>query len=511
MLLDDGYDANTFFSARHAYTYDDFILLPGHIDFGVDEVNLQTRLTRNIRLKTPIVSSPMDTVTESQMAIYLALLGGMGFIHFNCSIDEQAAMARKVKRFENGFITDPTVLSPQHTIADIDQIKVTHGYSGIPITEDGTLKSRLVGIVTTRDIDFEKNRSRPLSEVMTTELTVAEDGVSLSEANSLLKASKKGKLPIVDRNFRLVALISRNDLRTNREFPFASKDANKQLLVGAAISTHEEDKERLAALNESGVDIIVIDAAQGDSIYQVKMIEYVKTQYPRLNVIAGNVVTVRQAQHLVEAGADALRIGMGVGSICTTQEVMAVGRPQATAVYHTAKYAEEVGVPVIADGGISSIGHIVKALALGAHTVMLGGLLAGTSESPGEYFYKDGIRLKKHRGMASKEAMAEGGAKRYLNQAREITGHTGIESLNSNGIKVVQGVSGTVVDRGSLLDFIPYVAQGLRQAFQDLGVRDVPSLHRALRNGDLRFELRTYAGISEAGVHSLYEYQQDVI
>ena len=211
MLLDDGYDAKTFFSARQAYTYDDFILLPGHIDFGVDEVNLQTRLTRNIRLKTPIVSSPMDTVTEAQMATYLALLGGMGFIHFNCAIDEQATMVRKVKRFENGFITDPTVLSPKHTIADIDKIKKTHGYSGIPITEDGTLKSKLVGIVTTRDIDFEKDRSRPLSEVMTTELAIAQEGVSLSKANSLLKASKKGKLPIVDHNFRLVALISRNE------------------------------------------------------------------------------------------------------------------------------------------------------------------------------------------------------------------------------------------------------------------------------------------------------------
>ena len=508
---DDGYDAKTFFSARHAYTYEDFILLPGHIDFGVDEVDLQTRLTRNLRLKTPIVSSPMDTVTEDQMAIYLALLGGMGFIHFNCPIDEQAAMVRKVKRFENGFITDPTVLSPQHTIADIDKTKATYGYSGIPITEDGTLKSKLLGIVTTRDIDFEKDRSRPLSEVMTTELVVAQEDVSLSEANSILKASKKGKLPIVDSSFRLVALISRNDLRTNREFPLASKDANKQLLVGAAVSTREEDKERLAALNEAGVDVVVIDAAQGDSIYQMKMIEYVKEQYPRLDVIAGNVVTVRQAQHLVQAGADALRIGMGVGSICTTQEVVAVGRPQATAVYHTARYAEEVGVPAIADGGIASIGHIVKALALGAHVVMLGGLLAGTAESPGEYFYKDGMRLKKHRGMASKEAMAEGGAKRYLNQTRDTTVRAGIETLNLNGIKVAQGVSGAVVDRGSLLDFIPYMAQGLRHGFQDLGVQDIPLLHGALRNGDLRFELRTYAGVSEAGVHSLYEYQQNVL
>ena len=507
MSLDDGYDARTFFSARHAYTYDDFILLPGHIDFGVDEVDLQTHLTRNLLLKTPIVSSPMDTVTEAQMAIDLALLGGMGFIHFNCAIDEQAAMARKVKRFENGFITDPTVLSPQHTIADVDQIKATYGYSGIPITEDGTLQSKLVGIVTTRDIDFEKDRSRPLSEVMTTELVVAQKGVSLSEANRILKASKKGKLPIVDCNFRLVALVSRNDLRTNREFPLASKDSKKQLLVGAAISTRDEDKERLAALNEAGVDVVVIDAAQGDSIYQMKMIEHVKEQYPRLDVIAGNVVTVRQAQHLVEAGADALRIGMGVGSICTTQEVMAVGRSQATAVYHTTRYAEEVDVPAIADGGIASIGHIVKALSLGSHTVMLGGLLAGTAESPGEYFYKDGMRLKKHRGMASKEAMAEGGLKRYLNQDTIV--RVGIEPLNE--IKVAQGVSGAVVDRGSLLDFIPYVTQGLRHAFQDLGVRDITSLHQALRNGDLRFELRTYAGTMEAGVHSLYEYQQNVL
>ncbi|MFQ6044023.1 MAG: IMP dehydrogenase, partial [Candidatus Poribacteria bacterium] len=424
---------------------------------------------------------------------------------------EQAAMARKVKRFENGFITDPTVLSPQHTVADVDQIKATHGYSGIPITEDGTLKSKLLGIVTTRDIDFEKDRSRPLSEVMTTELVVAEEGVSLSEANRILKASKKGKLPIVDRDFRLVALISRNDLRTNREFPLASKDANKQLLVGASISTREEDKDRLAALDEAGVDVVVIDAAQGDSIYQMKMIEHVKEQYPRLDVIAGNVVTVKQAQHLVAAGADALRIGMGVGSICTTQEVVAVGRPQATAIYHTARYAEEVDIPVIADGGIASIGHITKALALGAHTVMLGGLLAGTAESPGEYFYKDGMRLKRHRGMASKEAMAEGGAKRYTNQVRDTTVHVGVEPLSSNEIKVAQGVSGAVVDRGSLLDFIPYVTQGLRHGFQDLGARDIPSLHRALRNGELRFELRTYAGVLEAGVHSLYEYQQDMI
>ena len=511
MSLNDGYDARTFFSVQQAYTYDDFILLPGHIDFGVDEVDLQTILTRNLCLKTPIVSSPMDTVTETQMAIYLALLGGIGFIHFNCSIDEQASMVRKVKRFENGFIMEPTVLSPQHTIAEIDRIKATNGYSGIPITEDGTLKSKLVGIVTTRDVDFEQDRSRTLSEVMTTELVVAQEGVSLSEANSILKASKKGKLPIVNSDFRLVALVSRNDLRTNREFPLASKDANKQLLVGAAISTREEDKERLVALDEAGVDVVVIDAAQGDSIYQIKMIEYVKENYPHLEVVAGNVVTVKQAENLVEVGADALRIGMGVGSICTTQEVVAVGRPQATAIYHTARYAEDMGIPAIADGGIASIGHIVKALSLGAHTVMLGGLLAGTAESPGEYFYKDGMRLKKYRGMASKQAMLEGGAKRYINQGDDTTVLTGVESLNSNKIKVAQGVSGSVVDRGSLLDFIPYVTQGLRHAFQDLGVKDITSLHQALRNGDLRFELRTYAGVMEAAVHSLYEYQQDLL
>lgn len=491
----DGVDAQTLFSAGAGFAYDDLILLPGYIDFTVGDVRLETRFTRNLRLKRPLVSSPMDTVTESKMAIYLALLGGIGIIHYNNTIEEQVQMVRRVKRFENGFITEPVVLSPRHRISDVDEIKARYGFSGIPITEDGTLQGRLVGIVTNRDLDFEKDRSRPLSEVMTTDLITAPQGVTLSEANKILRASKKGKLPVVDENFRLVALVSRRDLVKNLSFPEASKDAAKQLLVGAALSTREEDRERADELVRAGVDVLVIDAAQGHSIYQERMLRYLKERHPGVDVVAGNVVTTQQAETLIRAGADALRVGMGPGSICITQNMMAVGRAQATAVYHCAAYARRFGIPVIADGGINGIGPMAKALALGASTVMLGYLLAGTDEAPGEYFYENGVRVKRYRGMASLEAMAAGGAKRYLSE-------------RTDPIKVPQGVSGTVLDKGSLTDYVPYLMKGLAQAFQDLGYRDIPSLHEALYDGRLRFERRTAAAFAEGTVHSLYSYKE---
>ncbi len=490
----DGLDAKTFFEQRGGITYNDFILLPGHIDFGVDEVSLDTQLTRNIRIRTPIVSSPMDTVTESKMAIYLALLGGIGIIHYNNTIEEQAAEVRKAKRFENGFITEPVVLSPQHTIADVDRIKEEMGFSGIPITEDGTLRTKLVGIVTQRDIDFEEDRTRPLHEVMTTDLITAPVGVTLHEANEILKKCKKGKLPIVDKEGRLVYLMSRTDLLKNEDFPNASKGKDKRLLVGAAVSTRDEDRERLAALVEVGLDIVVVDSAQGDSSFQIQMIEYIKETYPHLDVIGGNVVMPRQCRHLIDAGADALRIGMGPGSICITQETMAVGRSQASAVYHCAKFAREEGVPVIADGGISSIGHIAKALALGASTVMMGSMLAGTQEAPGEYFYKNGVRLKRYRGMASLEAMKEGGAKRYFSE--------------NDRIRVAQGVTGAVVDKGSLLNYIPYLTQGIRHSMQDLGYKSLEEMHDALYRGEVRFEERSVSAQREGGVHSLYDFEE---
>ena len=490
----NGHDAKGFFNQRGGITYNDFILLPGHIDFNVNEVQLDTRLTRNLVLKRPIVSSPMDTVTESKMAIQMALLGGIGIIHYNNTVEEQAKHVRTVKRFENGFITEPVVLRGDNTIADVRRIKEQYGFSGIPITEDGKLGSKLVGIVTQRDISFETDDTKSLSDVMTTEVITAPVGITLLEGNDILKESKKGKLPIVDKEGRLVSLMSRTDLLKNEDFPYASKNKDKQLLVGAAISTKEEDKDRLDALVDAGVDVIVIDASQGDSVYQIDQIKYAKNKYSHLEIIGGNVVMARQCKSLIDAGADALRIGMGSGSICITQEALAVGRAQGSAIYHCAKFAREYAkIPIIADGGISNLGHLIKALALGASSVMLGGMLAGTTETPGEYFYEGGVRLKKYRGMASFEAMDAGGAKRYFS--------------DEDKVKVAQGVTGAVVDRGSVVDMVGYLEQSLKHSMQDLGCRTPEDLHKALYNGTLRFEIRSSSAQAEGGVHGLYSYK----
>ncbi|MCP4138646.1 MAG: IMP dehydrogenase [bacterium] len=490
----DGYSAEELFTQPTGLAYNDFIILPGYIDFAPDDVILESNLTRNIRLKSPLVSSPMDTVTEANMAIALALMGGIGIIHYNNTIEVQAEEVMKVKRYENGFILDPMVLSRDHTIADIDNIKEKYGFSGIPITESGKLKSKLLGIVTNRDTDFESNRTKKLSEVMTTDLLTAPKGVSLSEANDILRKSKRGKLPIVDDNGHLVALMCRNDLVKNREYPMASKDSQKQLMVGAAISTKDEAKERLDALVKAGINVVIIDSAQGNSIYQLDMIKYIKKEYPQLDIIGGNVVTEEQCAKLIEAGADGLRIGMGPGSICTTQTTMSVGRAQATAVFRTARYARKHSVPIIADGGIANIGHIAKALALGASTVMMGSMFAGTSEAPGEYFYENGIRLKRYRGMASQEALEAGGSKRYFAEDAKIM--------------VAQGVSGAVVDKGSLFDYIPYLIQGLKHSLQDMGTVNMDLLHSTNASGNLRFEIRSPSAQMEGGVHDMYSYKE---
>ncbi len=494
MDIIDGFSAEETFLKNTGYTYNDFIVLPGFIDFAPDEVNLDTNLTRNIVVKSPIVSSPMDTVTESDMAISMALWGGIGIIHYNNTIEEQAEEVRKVKRYENGFINNPIVLSPNHRISDIDTIKLKYNFSGIPITEDGNLNSKLLGIVTNRDIDFEKDRTKLLSEVMTHDPLTANEGITLSQANKILRSSKKGKLPIVDKEGRLVSLMSRNDLLKNREFPLASKDNDKQLRVGAAISTKEEAKERLEALAEAGVDVVVIDSAQGNSIYQVNMIKFIKSKFPEIDVIGGNVVTEGQCKTLIEAGADALRIGMGPGSICTTQTTMAVGRSQATAVYRTARFSAEHGIPVIADGGIANTGHISKALALGASATMMGSMFAGTHEAPGDYFYENGVRLKSYRGMASKEALEAGGNKRYFAEDAKVL--------------VAQGVSGAVLDKGSMNDYAPYLIQSLKHSFQDMGIKDLRTLHKNLRSGDLRFEIRSPMAQREGHVHDMYSYNE---
>jgi IMP dehydrogenase len=489
-----GVSAAELFQKGQGITYDDFIILPGYISFAVGDVQLDTRLTREITLKRPVVSSPMDTVTESTMAIYLALLGGMGMIHYNNTIDEQVAEVRRTKKFENGFIMDPIVLGPNNRISDLDEIARKYGFSSVPVTEGGTLRGKLIGIVTRRDIDFEPDRSRPLREVMSRDLVTAPVGITLAEGNAILRASKKGKLPIVDKEGRLVSMMSRADLRKNQDFPLASKNPSKQLIVGAAVGTRAADRERLEALVDAGVDAAVFDSAQGHSIYQIEMIKWTKATFPNLQVIAGNVVTVDQCRGLIEAGADALRIGMGSGSICITQETVAVGRSQASAVCECAHFARRHDVPVIADGGIASIGHLCKALAVGASTVMLGSLLAGTDEAPGEYYYEAGARLKRYRGMASLEAMVEGGDKRYF--------------AEEENIKVAQGVSGAVVDKGSIVQYVPYLTQGVRHAMQDIGCRTIAELHEWLYLGKVRFESRSLSAQREGGVHNLHSFTE---
>ncbi|EEY66114.1 inosine-5'-monophosphate dehydrogenase, putative [Phytophthora infestans T30-4] len=493
--LYDGVSAEQLFHNKdsNGLTFDDVISLPGHINFGVQDVEVATKLTKKVKLSAPIVSSPMDTVTEANMAIAIALQGGLGFLHCNNSIEQQSEMVRAVKVYENGFIPEPKVLGPTNTVLDLDQLKV----SGVPITEDGQPTGKLVGLVTSRDVDFIEDRSVALSTIMVPlkQLIVGTYPISLEEANMVLKEAKKGTLPIVDASGNLVSLMTRLDLLKHRDYPNAVRDPEThKLLVGAAVSVNEQAKSRIDALVAAGTDVIALDARQGDSAAQIDLVKYIKQTHPSAEVVGGNVVTAKQLKNLLDAGVDGVRVGMGVGSVSTSQVVKAVGRAQWSAIYNTALLAKDYGVPVIADGGIGSPGAAIKALSLCASVVMMGSSLAGTAEAPGDYFFQDGMRLKHYYGSGSHEYYRHGNAA----HAAAAASHVAV------------GVSGAVVDQGSVHKYLPYIQQSIRHGFQDLGVGSIPQLHTALYKGDLRFERRTVSAQKEGGVHDLFTYSKQL-
>lgn len=469
----DGHSAEEVFEdgGAAAHSYENVICLPGHIDFGVHDVVLESRLTKKIILKTPIVSSPMDTVTESKLAIGMALEGGIGVIHTSLPLEGQVREVLRVKKYKRGFISDPVCIAPSMLLSELARLRGQCGYTGFPVTVDGKMGSRLLGLVTKRDTDFVDDPGSTVSSIMTEleNLVKVEEGVDLLNAYQILKESKKGKLPILDKEGRLVALVTRTDLQKKADFPFATKDDNKSLMVAAAVNARLSDREdRVRALVAAGVDAIVVDNRQGDNVEQLEMVKWSKKEFPDLQVIGGNVAAAKQAQHLIDAGVDALRVGMGVGHASSDRPC---GRAQASAVYTVAKVARPHGVPVIADGGITSPGHILKALCLGASTVMCGSLLAGTDESPGEHYYQEGMRVKRYKGVNS-------------------------------------GISGAVQEKGSLHTYVPYLIQSMKHGMQDVGAKSVSKLHEQMESGQLRFELRSAAAQREGGVHGLHSFER---
>lgn len=414
-------------------------------------------------------------------------------------MEEQISNARAVKSHNAGYIANPAVLSPTSTINDLDGLRSTRGFTSACITENGALNSPILGIVTTRDIELVRDRNTSLSELMTvtSDLVLGFSTKSLKENESILLESKRGKLPIVDEDGRLIGLLTRANVRERLNRPPSgspSLDNHGKLLCGAAIGTRDSDRIRAQRLADTGVNAIILDSSQGDSIYQLEMIKFLKNNVSNVDVIAGNVVTQSQARRLLEAGADGLRVGMGSGSICTTQEVCAVGRGQATAVYKVGQMAKDFDVPIIADGGIQNSGHIVKALALGASVAMCGSMFSGSTEAPGQYFYQDGVRVKKYRGMGSLDAMKKGSDSRYLSES----GH----------LKIAQGVSGTVRDKGSVRTMIPYLVHGVKQGFQDLGTESIKRAHDILSSGTMTMEVRSGAAQQEGGIHDMHSYSK---
>lgn len=466
-------------------TYDDVLLVPNYSEVLPREVDIRTQFTRNIQINIPIVSAAMDTVTESRMAIAIAREGGIGVLHKNMSIEGQAMKVRKVKRAESGMILDPVTLPLDAVVQDAKSSMREHSIGGIPIVDDA---GRLIGIVTNRDLRFEKNNERPISEVMTSEnLVTVGQGTSLEEAEDILQENKIEKLPVVDADYKLVGLITFRDITKLTQKPIANKDSYGRLRVAAAIGVTGDAVERATALVGAGVDAIVIDTAHGHTRGVVQILKDVKKAFPALEVIVGNIATAEAARYLVDAGADAVKVGIGPGSICTTRVVAGVGFPQFSAVLEVAEAIKGSGVPVIADGGIRYTGDIPKAIAAGADTVMLGSLLAGTKESPGETIIYEGRKFKSYRGMGSVEAMKHGSKDRYFQDVEDD-----IKKL------VPEGIVGRVPYKGDLFESIHQFVGGLRAGMGYCGAKDI----RALQESG-RFIKITASGIHESHPHDV--------
>ena len=465
-------------------TYDDVLLVPAFSDVLPREVNIQSKLTRNITINVPIVSAAMDTVTESQMAIAMAREGGIGVLHKNMTIEQQATKVRKVKRAESGMIIDPVTLPMTAVVADANNAMREHGIGGIPIVDDNGL---LKGIVTNRDLRFEHEKNRPIVEVMTSEnLVTAPVGTSLKDAEKILQQHKIEKLLIVEGD-KLEGLITFRDITKLTQKPIANKDTFGRLRVAAAIGVTGDAVERAEALVNAGVDAIVIDTAHGHTKGVVNVLKEIKKKFPKLDVIVGNIATGAAAKYLVEAGADAVKVGIGPGSICTTRVVAGVGFPQFSAVLEVAAAIKGSGVPVIADGGIRYTGDIPKALAAGADTVMLGSLLAGTKESPGETIIYEGRKFKSYRGMGSVEAMKQGSKDRYFQDVEDD-----IKKL------VPEGIVGRVPYKGELYESLHQFIGGLRAGMGYCGAKDVATLQDTGR-----FVKITASGINESHPHDV--------
>lgn len=467
---------------KQGITFDDVLLVPAESSHTPDMVSLETRLTKNINLNIPLISSAMDTVTDSRMAIAIAREGGIGIIHKNMSIDEQADSVDRIKRSENGVINRPFYLSPGHTLADADQLMANYKISGVPICEDG----KLVGILTNRDLKFEEDYSRLISEVMTKEnLITAPVGTTLAEAKKILGRNKIEKLPLVDDNFALQGLITIKDIEKAVKYPNTARDSQSRLLCGAAIGVTADVLERASALVQAGVDVLVLDSAHGHSANIIRCLKAVKAKFPGTPVIAGNIATAEAAKALIDAGADTVKVGIGPGSICTTRVVAGVGVPQITAIFDVACEAQKHGIPVIADGGVKYSGDIVKAIAAGADCVMIGSLFAGCEESPGETEIFQGRQFKVYRGMGSIASMNKGSGDRYF---------------QSGSRKMVpEGVEGRVPYKGPISETIFQLMGGLKSGMGYCGAPTVEALQRGAR-----FVQITGAGLKESHPHDIF-------